>query len=285
MLALDAATVRIGPATLLDALSLGVAPGEVLAVVGPNGAGKTTALRLLAGERQPTAGSVRLDGRPLSETPADALALRRAVLPQESGLAFGFSALDVVLLGRTPHRTTRRTDLAAAGRAMEQAGVDHLADRRYPTLSGGERQRVHLARTLAQLDGPASGDGAAGRYLLLDEPTSALDLAHQHSVLKTARRQAAEGVGVVAVLHDLNLAAQYADRIAVLAAGRLVAVGTPAAVLTPTVVRCAFGITVVVTAHPCAACPLVVPVPDEAEGFAFGPLPVLGTFNPSSPVL
>jgi iron complex transport system ATP-binding protein len=282
MLALDAATVRIGPATLLDALSLGVAPGEVLAVVGPNGAGKTTALRLLAGERAPTSGAVRLDGRPLSETDADALALRRAVLPQESGLAFGFSALDVVLLGRTPHRTTRRTDLAAAGRAMEQAGVDHLADRRYPTLSGGERQRVHLARTLAQLDGPTDG---AGRYLLLDEPTSALDLAHQHGVLKTARRQAAENVGVVAVLHDLNLAAQYADRIAVLAAGRLVAVGTPSAVLTPTVVRCAFGITVVVTAHPCAACPLVVPVPDDGGDLASGPLPALGTFNSSSPAL
>ncbi|HEX8384971.1 MAG TPA: heme ABC transporter ATP-binding protein [Rubricoccaceae bacterium] len=275
MLALDAATVRIGQATLLDALSLGVAPGEVLAVVGPNGAGKTTALRLLAGERAPTGGHVRLDGRPLSETPADALALRRAVLPQESGLAFGFTALDVVLLGRTPHRTTRRTDLAAAGRAMEEAGVDHLADRRYPTLSGGERQRVHLARTLAQLDGPAG----EGRYLLLDEPTSALDLGHQHSVLRTARRQAAGGTGVLAVLHDLNLAAQYADRIAVLAAGRLVAVGRPEAVLTPTVVRCAFGITVVVTAHPCAACPLVVPVPDDAEGLPFGSLPVLGTFN------
>ncbi|HEX9952603.1 MAG TPA: heme ABC transporter ATP-binding protein [Rubricoccaceae bacterium] len=275
MLALDSVTVRAGQATLLDALSLHVAPGEVVAVVGPNGAGKTTALRVLAGETVPANGRVLLDGRPLAETPAAALALRRAVLPQESALAFGFTALDVVLLGRTPHRSTRRDDLAAAGSAMAQAGVDGLADRRYPTLSGGERQRVHLARALAQLDGTASGDGApAGRYLLLDEPTSALDLGHQHAVLKTARRQAAEGVGVLAVLHDLNLAAQYADRIAVLAAGRLVAVGPPHAVLTPTIVRCAFGITVMVTAHPCAACPLVVPVPDGVD-LAFGALPVL----------
>ena len=274
MLALDSVTVRAGQATLLDALSLHVEPGEVVAVVGPNGAGKTTALRLLAGETTPASGQVTLDGRPLSDAPG--LALRRAVLPQESALAFGFTALDVVLLGRTPHRATRRDDLAAAGRAMAQAGVDHLADRRYPTLSGGERQRVHLARTLAQIDTPATGDGApAGRYLLLDEPTSALDMGHQHAVLATARRQAAEGVGVLAVLHDLNLAAQYADRIAVLAAGRLVAVGRPEAVLTPTVVRCAFGITVMVTAHPCAACPLVVPVPDGAD-LAFGALPVLG---------
>ena len=278
MLALDSVTVRAGAATLLDALSLHVAPGEVLAVVGPNGAGKTTALRVMAGETVPASGQATLDGRPLAATPPDRLARRRAVLPQESALAFGFTALDVVLLGRTPHRTTRRDDLAAAGRAMAEAGVDHLADRRYPTLSGGERQRVHLARVLAQLDaGESAGDGAAaGRYLLLDEPTSALDLGHQHAVLKTARRQAAAGTGVLAVLHDLNLAAQYADRIAVLAAGRLVAVGRPHAVLTPTVVRCAFGITVMVTAHPCAACPLVVPVPDDAD-LAFGALPVLAS--------
>ncbi len=272
MLALDSVTVRAGQATLLDALSLSVAPGEVLAVVGPNGAGKTTALRVLAGETTPAAGEARLGGRLLADV-AD-LARRRAVLPQESGLAFGFTALDVVLLGRTPWRASRRDDLAAAARAMAQASVEHLAGRRYPTLSGGERQRVHLARALAQIDGPAASDGGApaGRYLLLDEPTSALDLGHQHGVLRTARRVASEGVGVLAVLHDLNLAAQYADRIAVLAAGRLLAVGTPGSVLTPTVVRCAFGITVMVTAHPCAACPLVVPVPDD---LASDGLPVL----------
>lgn len=269
MLSLDSVTVRIGASTLLDTLSLGVAPGEVVAVVGPNGAGKTTALRVLAGDLAPDDGHARLDGRPLAEAPD--LARRRAVLPQESALAFGFSALDVVLLGRTPHRTGHRADLAAAARAMERAHVAHLADRLYPTLSGGERQRVHLARSLAQLD----TDSTEARYLLLDEPTSALDLGHQHAVLKTARRQAARGVGVLAVLHDLNLAAQYADRIAVLAAGRLVAVGRPDAVLTPTVVRCAFGISVVVTPHPCAACPLVVPVPDEVDDLAFGPLPIL----------
>ena len=270
MLSLDLVTVRAGASTLLDALSLGVAPGEVVAVVGPNGAGKTTALRALAGDLAPDGGSVRLDGRRLAEAPD--VARRRAVLPQESALAFGFSALDVVLLGRTPHQTGRRANLAAAARAMDEARVAHVADRLYPSLSGGERQRVHLARTLAQLDAEPSG---ASRYLLLDEPTSALDLGHQHAVLRTARRQASRGVGVLAVLHDLNLAAQYADRIAVLAAGRLVAVGRPEAVLTPTVVRCAFGIAVVVASHPCAACPLVVPVPDDVSDLAFGSLSIL----------
>ena len=176
----------------------------------------------------------------------------------------------MVLLGRTPHRTTRAADLDAAERAMRRADVLDLADRRYPTLSGGEKQRVHLARALAQLDG-SDGD----RYLLLDEPTSALDLGHQHAVLGVARREAEAGVGVLAVLHDLNLAAQYADRIAVLAAGHLVALGTADAVLTPAVVRCAFGISVVVTRNPCAACPLVVPVGDGVMPDPLVSLPVL----------
>ena len=267
MLALEDATVRIGRATLLDGLSLEVAPGEVVAVVGPNGAGKTTALRLLAGETAPSSGRAVLDGRPFDLE--DGLARRRAVLPQKSALAFGFSALDVVMLGRTPHRSTRAEDRAAASRSMHAAGVAGLAGRRYPSLSGGEQQRVHLARALAQLDGTEGP-----RYLLLDEPTSALDLAHQHAVLRVARRQAADGVGVLAVLHDLNLAAQYADRIAVLAGGRLVAVGTADAVLTPSVVRCAFGISVVVTRNPCAACPMVVPTADDPSDL-FAPLPIL----------
>ncbi|MEO0558358.1 MAG: heme ABC transporter ATP-binding protein [Bacteroidota bacterium] len=260
MLQLDSATVRIGSATLLDGLSLGISPGEVVAVVGPNGAGKTTSLRLLAGETEPTQGRVLLDGQRLDASPMGALALRRAVLPQQSSLGFGFSTLDVVLLGRTPHSTGRRADLDAAARAMRRAGVEHLAAQRYPTLSGGERQRVHLARVLAQLDGTPDGD----RYLLLDEPTSALDLGHQHAVLRVAREEAANGTGVLAVLHDLNLAAQYADRIAVLAEGQLVALGTAESVLTPAIVQCAFGISVMVTQNPCVACPLVVPMPDAS---------------------
>ena len=286
MLALDSVSVRIGAATLLDGLSLSVASGEVVAIVGPNGAGKSTALRVLAGEMAPTAGRALLDGAPLADAAPEALAQRRAVLPQHSALAFGFTALDVVLLGRTPHATSRTADLDAAERAMRRAGVLPLAARRVPTLSGGEQQRVHLARTLAQLDARgeermASGDGVPAshqtRHLLLDEPTSALDLAHQHAVLRVAREEAARGTGVLAVLHDLNLAAQYADRIAVLAGGQLVALGAPEAVLTPTVVRCAFGISVLVTQNPCAACPLVVPIPGEDAGDdLFAPLPVLG---------
>ena len=262
MLTLSSATVRVGQATLLSDVSLDVRPGEVLAVVGPNGAGKTTALRVIAGETPPTTGGATLGGRPLAEIEPRTLALRRAVMPQASTLPFDFSVLEVVLLGRTPHRAGQAADLDAAFRAMRAGGVEALAARRYQTLSGGEQQRVHLARALAQLD--AEAPPGETRYLLLDEPTSALDIAHQHAVLRTARDRAAEGVGVLAVLHDLNHAAQYADRVAVLAAGRLVACGPPREVLTADVVARAFGVTVVVTDHPCAACPLVVPVPDGA---------------------
>lgn len=268
-LAVERATVRVSGRVLVREVDLAVGPGEVVAVVGANGAGKTTLLRLLSGDLRPSAGQVKLDGRPLPAWPPEALARRRAVLPQQPSLAFGFSALEVVLLGRTPHRSAPAHDLDVAYQAMQAAGVLPFAARSYPTLSGGEQQRVHLARALAQIwDAPA--DAATGsRYLLLDEPTASLDLAHQHAVLRTARRCAQAGVGVLAVLHDLNLAAQHADRIAVLRQGRLLAEGPPATVLTPNVVEQAFDVAVLVTDHPCAACPLVVPVPESLHASSF----------------
>ena len=265
MIELRHVSYRVGQKALVDGVDLRLRPGEVLAIVGANGAGKTTLLRLASGEIAPTGGAVHLDRRPLPSFDAERLGRRRAVLPQQSTLAFGFSALEVVLLGRTPHRSTRACSLDVARGAMRAAGVFHLAARRYPTLSGGEQQRVHLARALAQIwEAPEGGEGGA-RYLLLDEPTASLDLAHQHATLRTARRCAEAGVGVLAVLHDLNLAAQHADRIAVLHRGRLVAVGPPPDVLTSDVIGLAFDVAVLVTEHPCAACPLVVPVPEGAD--------------------
>ncbi len=259
-LRLSGATFTIGKKALVAHVDLDVRPGEVVAVVGANGAGKTTLLRMLSGELAPTTGSASLDDCPLSRIAPDRLARRRAVLPQHSKLAFGLTAREVVLLGRTPHSTRVSVDADSVQRAMEKAGVAHLADQRYPTLSGGEQQRVHLARTLAQLD----GDTSESRYLLLDEPTASLDLAHQHQTLRTARRVADSGAGVLAILHDLNLAAQHADRIAVMKDGRIVADGAPGDVLTPEIVAHALGIAVMVTNHPCATCPLVISMPDGA---------------------
>jgi iron complex transport system ATP-binding protein len=230
-LALERIGVRAGGATLLADASVTVTPGEVFVLLGPNGAGKSTLFSVASGLRRDHAGRALLDGRPLAHWPADALARRRAVMAQKASVAFPFRVHEVVMLGRAPHRglASARDDAAAVDAAMERADVAHLADRLYPTLSGGEQQRVQLARALAQVWGPADPDA---RFLLLDEPTASLDLGHQAALLGIVREFADRGGGVLMILHDLNLAAAVADRIALLRAGRVVATGTPSEVVT-----------------------------------------------------
>jgi len=270
MLRLSDVTVRIGDATLIAGVSAEVQPGRLTAVVGPNGAGKTTLLRAASGELSPSAGTVSLDDRPLSVVPEQEQAQRRAVLPQASRLHFAFSVLEVVLMGRTPHVQGREgpEDWAIAEDALDAVAMAGFADRDVPTLSGGEQQRVHLARALAQIWTPPD-DGH--RYLLLDEPTASLDLAHQQNVLRTARAFADQGAGVLAILHDLNLAAQFADHVVVMADGGVHAQGAPASVLTPPCIREVFGWPVCVLAHPTQSCPLIVPDGAEAEATVSDP--------------
>lgn len=262
MIALHDVTVRIGDATLIAGVSAEVRPTRLTAVVGPNGAGKTTLLRAASGELTPSAGTVRLDDRPLPTVPEQAQARRRAVLPQDSHLPFSFSVLEVVLMGRAPHVQGREApeDWAIAEAALDAVDMGDFADRDFPTLSGGEQQRVHLARALAQV-WTAPDDGH--RSLLLDEPTASLDLAHQQNVLRTARAFADEGAGVLAILHDLNLAAQFADHVVVMNDGRVYTQGAPDAVFTPPCIHDVFGWPVCVLAHPTQSCPLIVP--DRAE--------------------
>ena len=263
-------TARLGGRSVLRDVSLEVRPGQVLAVVGPNGAGKSTLLRAMAGDVSPHSGEVRLDGRPLKAWLPVQLAQRRAVLLQDTTLSFPFNALDVTLMGRAPHcrGAERPVDYAIARQALALVEASHLEERVYPSLSGGERQRVQLARVLAQVLEPAAGaiDSAAPshvppRYLLLDEPISSLDIAHQHAALDIARRLSREEVGVLVILHDLNLAAQYADRIVVLNEGQVVSSGEPRQVLTPQLIERVFGIPVHVLVHPLRGCPLIVPTP------------------------
>ena len=247
-----AVTYRVGDHALVDGVSLAVVPGEVLALVGPNGAGKSTLLRLLAGDLTPSGGEVSLDGRPLARYGARELALRRALLPQQTILQFAFTARAVVAMGRHPHlgmTGESPQDDAVVEAALARTETLALAERVYPSLSGGEQARVSLARILAQ-EAP---------ILLLDEPTAALDLRHQQAVLRIARELAAEGVAVLAVLHDLNLAAAHADRIALLDAGRLVAEGSPWEVLTAERLSAVFAHPVAVVPHPQRDCPLVLP--------------------------
>ncbi len=250
--------VAVNGRFLLEGVSVQVAPGEVVAVLGPNGAGKSTLLKVLCGDLLPASGVVLMGGRPLRLWDKKASAQVRAVLPQQSSLNFPFSALEVALMGRAPHqRGDVAADYAVARAALQEAGVDHLADRLYTTLSGGESQRVHLGRVLAQIW--ESVDGAP-RYLLMDEPTSSLDLAYQHHTLGVVRQFAAQDVGVLLVLHDLNLAAQYADRILLLHAGRPVALGAPEQVLRADTIQDVYGMPIEVIPHPHIPCPLVIPL-------------------------
>lgn len=234
-----------GPQPRLRGVSLSLAPGEVHAVLGPNGAGKSTLLRLLAGELHPSSGRVSVDGRDLGAWSAVELARRRAVLPQRHALAFGFTAAQVVALGRLP--CAQRAPAAEAltvQAALDAAGAGALAARRYTTLSGGEQARVQLARVFAQLTDTDRG------VLLLDEPAAALDLAHQQFTLRALRAQAARGLSVLLVTHDPALALRHADRATLLSGGEAVASGPVAEALTPETLARAYGVEIRVLRSP-----------------------------------
>lgn len=234
----------LGGRRVLDDASVSAHAGEVMAIVGPNGAGKSTLLRVLGGELAPASGRVMLAGDDIVSLAPAALARIRALMPQQAGLSFPFRVEDVVAMGRAPFRTdaTPDTDIEAIRWAMAATDIAALAGRPYTRLSGGEQQRVQLARVLAQVWRRASC--AQTRFLLLDEPTASLDLAHQHATLHLARGLAREGAGVVAVVHDLNLAAAYADRVAVVSGGAIVAAGVPDDILRPDFIASVFALTV-----------------------------------------
>lgn len=243
---------RNGQAALAG-VSVQLAPGEIVGVLGPNGAGKSTLLAALSGELEAGRGEVSLDGRLLSSWGGAARARRLAVLPQSSSLSFAFSVAQVVGMGRLPHATGQDHDTLVIEQALRAADAWHLLERNYTQLSGGERQRVHLARVLAQL-----WPGEAGQCLLLDEPTSMLDPLHQHSVLGAVRRFAERGAAVLLIVHDLNLAARYCDRLMLLEAGSERALGTPDQVLQPEPLKAVFGLDVLVQRHPERGHPLVI---------------------------
>jgi iron complex transport system ATP-binding protein len=221
--------VAVRGKVILDRVDLDVEPGKVTALIGPNGAGKSTLLKVMAGGRRASAGHVMLHGRAVSAWPPAALAGLRSVLSQSVSVAFAFRVDEVVRLGLPAGIGKARGD-ALVARALDRVGLAGFAARDCMTLSGGEQQRVHLARALVQL--AAAPDDGRPRYLLLDEPTAGLDLAHQLLVVEVAREHAAAGGGVLAVLHDLNLAALAADRIVALDRGRIVADGSPETVIT-----------------------------------------------------
>ncbi|MCA7972293.1 heme ABC transporter ATP-binding protein [Burkholderia sp. AU39826] len=261
--------------TILRDLSLSIEPGRVTALLGRNGAGKSTLLKTFAGELTGgiapngvrVTGDVTLNGEPLARIDAPRLACLRAVLPQAAQPAFPFSVDEIVLLGRYPHarrggarHVIAHRDRDIAWRALERAGADALVGRDVTTLSGGELARVQFARVLAQLWPDHDAMETGPRYLLLDEPTAALDLAHQHRLLDTVRAVAREWrLGVLAIVHDPNLAARHADTIAMLADGTIVAHGAPRDVMTPAHIARCYGFAVKMVETGDGTPPVMVP--------------------------
>jgi iron complex transport system ATP-binding protein len=234
MLAASGVSVRLGGRLTIESVDLELNPGRIVVVIGPNGAGKSTLLRAIAGEHRLAAGRVLVHGRDIATLRPATLAGWRAVLGQTVALTTPFTSAEVVRLGVPP--TMRDSDaVALASRGLSMVGLAAKAGVPITNLSGGEQQRVHVARVLVQLW--AQPEDGRARYLLLDEPTAHLDLAHQGHLLRLARAHARGGGGVLAVLHDLNLAAAIADEVVVLNAGRIVARGTPSRTLTTDLLR------------------------------------------------
>lgn len=231
----EAIHVTLGRAEILRGVDFTAKAGEFTAIVGPNGSGKTTLMRALTGEIRPRSGSITLGGHDISRTPPETLAQMRAVLPQATALSFPFTVSEIVRIGAEASGASD-TLIPQALAAVDLPG---FAGRLYQQLSGGEQQRVQLARVLMQVWQPVGAMGA--RWLFLDEPVSSLDIAHQLTVMRLAQNYARRGGGVVAVMHDLNLTAMFAQRITMLSGGEVAAQGAPSDVLADAVLSNAYG--------------------------------------------
>jgi iron complex transport system ATP-binding protein len=233
--------LEVEGARLLESIDFDLAPGEVAAVVGANGAGKSSLVRVMSADLPPSSGEVLIDGKRLGSVPRMELARRLAVLPQHSLLDFPFRSREVIEMGRIPHFTGAILNKRLVAEVIELLMLSALQDRVYTTLSGGERQRVQIARVLCQL-----WDCLGGGYLLFDEPTAPLDLAHQLGFLHIARRLAEKHAGVLLVMHDINLATRFADSVAIMKGGRIIARGSPREVVTEENMRVAFDVDVAI---------------------------------------
>ncbi|MBT8116004.1 MAG: heme ABC transporter ATP-binding protein [Arenicella sp.] len=242
------------PQPLLTDISLDVNPGEIVCVIGPNGAGKSTLIKSIAGDIAHQSGSILFEN--IASNPT-LRARQLAVLPQFSLLNFPYRVYEVVALGRVPHRSGVQKDDQIIRRCMALMDIADLEQRRYTTLSGGEKQRVQLARVIAQL-WSSRNSGSLPRLLLLDEPTTALDLGHQRMLMQTIGQLAEQEIGIVMVLHDVNLAARYADKILALRQGENLAFGTPDMVITQPYMEILFKTPVTIVPHPNHGSPILV---------------------------
>ena len=250
---------EVDAATLLEGVSLRADKGQLVGLIGPNGSGKSTFLKAISGQIRSQGGTVSLDGNDIRTLSARQVAASLALVPQIAPYTYGFTSLELVLMGRYPHlgrfQMEGKEDDRIARNAMRLTETEPFAERTLDTMSGGERQRVFVSRALAQ--GP--------RVLLLDEPTANLDVLHQIKVFELVRRLVDSGLTAVAAIHDLNLAARYSDRLVLLSGGRMLAEGPVEAVLTPEIIRVAFGVESAVYREPATGA-LAVSVVGPANG-------------------
>lgn len=244
--------------TVLDDINLTLPAGEITALLGPNGAGKTSLLHCASGVMKCSAGRVLLNEKDIQLYAPLALAKKVAVLPQQSGLNFPFSVEDVVAMGRYPHSDGQVCDGKIIHRLMDILHIRDLAKRPYTALSGGEKQRTQVARVLSQVVSNEQLDVYENSLLLLDEPIAALDMPHQSLLMALLQTLAAKGLTILIVLHDVNLAATYADNIALLKAGRLLAFDSVSKVITEAMIKQVYDVDVDIIAHPKTAKPLVI---------------------------
>lgn len=246
---------KIGKKQLLKDISFESHPGELMAIVGANGAGKSTLLKLLCGDQASSSGTISIREKSINAYTAHELARFRSVLSQQNTLSFSFTVRELVLMGRYPHfeQQPRAHDFEVVDRVLEELGMVLFQNRAYHTLSGGEQQRVQLARVLAQIYDQQGG------ILLLDEPTNGLDLRYQQQVLQLARDLTDRGYCVISILHDINYAARFADKVLMLKLGEMVAFGDPLNVVNCENIHDVFGIKVKLMACDDLRCPLVVP--------------------------
>jgi iron complex transport system ATP-binding protein len=254
VLELQAVSLKKGNKYLLNTLNVRIQPGELTIILGPNGAGKSTLLNCMTGAEPDYHGCIQFEGKALRDWSIGELSKRRAVLSQLSAITFSFSVLEVVQMG-IQNDAILEDSRAVCLDALDQMGVISLANTSYPLLSGGERQRVQIARTLVQL---ATSEDSLTKYLFLDEPTSALDLHHQLALMKKLKRLANNGMAIVCVLHDLQLASQYADKIILLKQGELVGIGDASTQLTELTIESLYHVPNHVIAHPTSGRPMVL---------------------------
>jgi iron complex transport system ATP-binding protein len=247
-------TVRVHDKVILNKVDLTVQPGTFTAIVGPNGAGKSSLLKAMAREQTHYQGDISINGKDLKSYTPKALSKVRSVLPQHTTMHFAFTAEQIVMLGRQASSLTEKENFTIVDEVMERTSLQQLRNRNYLTLSGGEKQRVQLARVLAQVWDETNYP----RYILLDEPTSSMDIAQQQNIFSLAKAVCNRNIGVMAIVHDLNMAAQFADHLYFLKDGEIIANGEFEKVFTKSNIEETFCCRVNVYRDPCNNCPYII---------------------------